>query len=150
MLDLWFTGKRKRAQAVLTNRVNKQSMDEITGTDREIHRSSFRKVVYLIPSNGKRWNLSAAVPVVSRDICTGGLSIVHNEPIVAERVLIGLPETDGVKFVQCTVQHCSELGFGFYHIGMFAEEIVNIDLREAEALEQQAKTWGVPQPSTIA
>jgi len=151
MLDMWFNGKRKRAQAVLTNRVNKRSMDELQGTDREITRSSFCKVVYLIPENQRVWDLSQARPVVSRDICTDGLSVVHDQPITAERVLIGLPEQNDLKFVQCTVQHCSSLGYGFYHIGLFAEEVTNINLREAEALQKRAETWGnIPEPSTVA
>jgi hypothetical protein len=151
MLDMWFNGKRKRAQAVLVNRVNKRSLEELHGTEREITRSSFCKVLYLIPENGRHWDLSQARPVVSRDICTDGLSVVHNQPITAKRVLIGLPEKDDLKFVQCTVQHCSSLGFGFYHIGLFAEEVTNIDMREADDLQKRAEMWdNTPEPSTIA
>lgn len=149
MLDMWFNGKRRRAQAVLANRVNKRSMDEMTGTQREINRSSFCKVVFLIPEVDRHWDLSQAVPVVSRDISTDGLSVVHSTPIDAKRVLIGLPEKNDLKFVQCAVQHCSELGFGFHHVGLFAEEIVNINLRESEALQQRAELWSTPPAPSI-
>ena len=140
MIELWFDGRKKRAQAVMTNRVNQHSIDEMYGVDREILRSSFCKLVYIIPPNHTGWDLTQAVPVVSRDICVNGLSIVHDQPIRDSRVLIGLPG-ESMKFVEGRIQHSTPLGHGFFHIGIFTNAIVDIEVADVEKLLDRAAEW---------
>ena len=141
MLEHWFNGKRRKAQSVLTSRINKKALAELSDTGREIHRSSFCKVVFLIPATKCGWNVEEAVPVVSRDISTDGLSVVHTDSVTTESVLIGLIEANDLKFVRCSVQHSTELGYGFHHIGLMAVEVTNIDRRRAEVLQQKVAEW---------
>lgn len=140
MIELWFDGRKKRAQAVMTDRVNQRSIEKINGSDRGILRSSFCKVVYLIPRDADEWDLSQAVPVVSRDISVNGLSIVHKQLIDNTRVLIGLPG-ESLKFVAGKIQHSTPLGAGFFHTGIFTEAIVDIEVTEVEKLVALAATW---------
>lgn len=129
-------GKRRKAQAVLANRINERAMQELT-SDRAPERSPFCKTVYLIPPRGRSWDPANASIVVSRDIAPGGLSIVHTSDLNDTEVLIGLPSENATRFLRCAVQHSTDIGHGYFQIGLMAEQVDDLDRHENEALEQR-------------
>ena len=139
MLDILLgPGKRRKAQNVLTSRINEGAVAALT-SDRAPERSPFCKPVFLIPAEGRSWNPAAAHVVVSRDIAPGGLSIVHTEEL-GDRVLIGLPGKNDTKFLRCSIQHSTDIGYGFFQIGLLAEQIDDLDGSEVRALERRIES----------
>ena len=119
MFDLMFgnASKRKRVQAVLTNRMNRTCFEDLSGSDRGPVRSPFCQVVFLISRRGRNWDFDNAAPVISRDISPEGLALIHTASITDDEVLVALADKDGsLNVVHCAVQHCSSLGYGFWQI----------------------------------
>ena len=86
---------------------------------------TFTEVVWAIPCPSPDLaDYSRVFPAVSRDLCTEGIGIVHNAPVIEECVIIGLRDETAPRFIACRLKHCTPLGYGFYHVGLFADEIV--------------------------
>ena len=135
MLQLMFDGRRKKAKALLTSRLNKVTFAEIQGSDREVDRCSVSHAVILIPALGKRgWDFEAAAPAVSRDMSHGGISLIHTAPVESENLLIGLIEGDTAQYLKCRVEHSTPLGLNFFQIGLSVEEVVALDQKETETI----------------
>ena len=66
------------------------------------------------------------VPVVSKDISTQGVSLVHTEAVESRRVILGLEGQHGPSFIRATVEHSTPLGYGFYQIGLYPEEVLHV------------------------
>ena len=104
----------------------------------------------MIPPKKRGWDFEAAFPVVSRDISPEGLSLIHAAELPCERVLIGLEEADALNFIECHVQHCTFLGYGFYQIGLHADKVVPIEFEHCLVLQQQMARFQPQQQSAEA
>ena len=125
MLDFLFPKKRDEVRRVLLGRVNRAARSISIANARLATRGTFTEVVWVIPCPSPKTPIIRGVfPAVSRDLCTEGIGIVHGAPITEECVIIGLRDETAPRFVACTLKHCTPLGYGFYHVGLFAEAIV--------------------------
>ena len=132
-------------QRLLTSRINQNCLSNINPRDRGASRSAFCEVVFVIPCGrtGKP-DFKSCFPVVSKDICAKGLSLIHNEPIDADPLVIGLQDRTGPCFVRCTLEHCTSLGFGFYQVGLHPEEVVSVREDELAALKRHLSEFSQP------
>ena len=141
MLQLMFDGRRKKAKALLTSRLNKVTFAEMQGSERESDRCSISRAVILIPALGRRgWDFEAAQPAVSRDMSHGGISLIHNAPVESETILVGLVDEEISQYLKCRVEHCTPIGLDFFQIGLSVEEVVPLDQYETETIAAQFST----------
>lgn len=136
MFDFTSPLKRKRVQAVLTNRVNQKCLEEMHGADRGPDRTAYVNALVVIPGSKRKWQFEDAFPVLSRDISPAGMALLHNEPIEGE-VLVEVTGENTTNFVRCTVQHCNDLGYGYWQVGLKAEEIVGVNRDEHAHLQER-------------
>ena len=136
MFDFTSPGKRKRVQAVLTNRLNQKCLNEMQGNERGPDRSAYVHALIAVPGKKRKWRFEEAFPVLSRDLSTSGMAVLHNAMIEGE-LLVEVPGDNTSHFVRCTVQHSNQLGFGYWHIGLKAEEIIEISNSQSKILQQQ-------------
>ncbi len=136
MLDFLFHKKRDEVKRVLHGRVNRAHARSISFENlRQATRGTLTEVVWVVPcSSPEEADYSRVFPAVSRDLCTEGVGIVHGAPITEPWVIIGLRDETNPRFIACTPKHCTPLGYGFYHIGLFAEAVVLPGPENIEAL----------------
>lgn len=140
MFDFASHSKKKRAQAVLTNRVNQRCMDEVHAQNhRTVDRTPFVEALVVIPQKASRWEFTKAAPVLSRDISSNGLALLHTTAITGN-VLVRIQGEGQDTLLSCKVCNCTHLGFGFYQIGILAEEIYSPSPEDAAALGDRLKT----------
>lgn len=146
----WFKQSRIRsAQAILSRHINRQAMQRVKGVHRPLDaRTSYCQVAYLIPLIGNKPQHTQMTPVVTHDISSAGISIIHNDNIDAQNVLIALPENDDFNYLKCRVEHCTRLSPEFVQIGLHAEEIAAFrkvdDLKKDQRLARKTNS-GDPQ-----
>ena len=98
-------------------------------------RGTLTEVVWVVPcSSPERADYSRVFPAVSRDLCTEGVGVVHNAPITEPCVDRRLERRDRSPVHRLLAEALHALGYGFYHIGLFAEEIIEPDAEEIEAM----------------
>jgi hypothetical protein len=136
MLDFLFHKKRDEVKRVLHGRVNRAHARSISFENlRQATRGTLTEVVWVVPcTSPEEADYSRVFPAVSRDLCTEGVGIVHDAPIAEPWVIIGLRDETNPRFIACTPKHCTPLGYGFYHIGLFAEAVVLPGPENIEAL----------------
>ncbi len=122
-------------------RMNRNYFHQFRFGKRVDPRANHCEVLWIIPyddSTGKP-NFRRVLPLVTKDASSEGLSLIHTEPFDWKKVLVGLPaiEESGTIFVDCTHQHSTPLGFGFYQIGLHPEEIVMLSASDHAELDRQ-------------
>jgi hypothetical protein len=154
MLDFLFHRKRDEVKRLLHGRVNRAHARTISFENaRQATRGTVTEVVWVVPCpSPEEADYSRVFPAVSRDLCTEGIGIVHNAPITEPCAIIGLRDETHPRFIACTPKHCTALGYGFYHIGLFADEIIepgseNIDALCAALEKYDAATGERREPS---
>lgn len=136
MFDFTSPIKRKRVQAVLTNRVNQKCMDELHGNGRDVDRTPYVHALIAVPGTKRKWRYEEAFPVLGRDISPSGVAVLHSSEVAGE-LLIEIPGQNISNFVRCVVQHANDLGFGYWHIGLSAKEIVELSREDYRALQKR-------------
>lgn len=145
MFGFLIHGKRHEVARILTSRLNHAVIEQHREGARTSARAALCEVVWLIPGAKHRSrDMDAAFPVVTRDISPRGLSLLHTAPVEQERIIVGLQDANGPKFVRCTLQHCTPLGFGFYQIGLYPEEVVALSRDEVRTLTEKMASFGRP------
>jgi hypothetical protein len=126
MLDFLFHKKRDEVKRVLHGRVNRAHARSLNAANgRSATRGMVTEVVWVVPAaSSTDADYSRVFPAVSHDLSSEGIGIVHNTPITAACVIIGLRDETNPRFIACAPKHCTPLGYGFYHIGLFAEDVV--------------------------
>jgi hypothetical protein len=151
MLGLLFRKRREDVRKVLYGRINRSFGLQVGKRDRQYTRSAFCEVVWLVPydDQARLAEFDRVIPVVSKDICQEGLSLIHNEPIEAARVLVGLQSQFEPAFVLCQVEHSTALGYGFHQIGLFPEEVVHVEPGQIAEIRQRLQPEGADQAVTV-
>ncbi len=146
MLGFLFQKNRNEVKRVLHGRVNRAHARSLSvAHDRSATRGTFTEVVWVVPcSSPATADYSRVFPAVSRDLCTEGIGIVHNAPVTEPCVIIGLRDETAPRFIVCTPKHCTPLGYGFYHIGLFAEDVIQPDAAEIEAICTALERYDAP------
>jgi len=149
MLEFLFHKKRDEVKRVLHGRVNRAHARSISVANaRSATRGTLTEVVWVVPcSSPANADYTRVFPAVSRDLCTEGIGIVHNAPITAPCVIIGLRDNTDPRFLACTPKHCTPLGYGFYHIGLFADEVIHPDAEDIEAICTALERYDSPAES---
>ncbi|HUG94392.1 MAG TPA: hypothetical protein VML55_26410 [Planctomycetaceae bacterium] len=143
MFGFLFHRKRQEVRKALASRINHRCADQLRHTSRATTRSPFCEVVWLIPDVS---DLSEAfdemMPVVSKDISTQGVSLIHTQPAASRRVVIGLEGQHGPSFIRATVEHSTPLGYGFYQIGLSPEEVLHAAPGELARWRSRLREYG--------
>ena len=121
-------------------------MEGLRYQDRKVQRSEYCEVVWLVPKAGKGFDYSQAVPAVSRDLSIQGLSLVHTAPIADAEFVVGIPGKHGFSFFHCHVQHCSDLGYGFFQIGLFAAKVITPNMADMAIWEKRTSAFTQESP----
>jgi len=128
MFGFLFQKKRDEVRRLLANRMNSRFSSQFRYGLRKNPRGSFCEVVWVIPYDSDRSmpRVEAAFPVVTKDICSEGLSLIHTTPIDQQRIVVGLEGAVQMHFLLCHREHCTPLGYGYYQIGVHPEEILKL------------------------
>lgn len=134
-----FTSRnRRRLQAILTNRVNERCTQEMYGGsgERGPSRTPFVKALLVVPGTPKKWQFENTFVALSRDISATGLSLCHTERFEGE-LLIEIPGENNSTFARMSVQHSTDLGHGYWQIGLKAEDLVELSHLDYAALTRR-------------
>jgi hypothetical protein len=143
MLGFLFHKKREEVKRLLHGRVNRAharsiAVQNIRGATRQV----FNEVVWALPcESADQADFSQLFPAICRDLCTQGIGVFVNSPVVERCMIIGLRDESEARFLLCTVKHCSPMGYGFYHLGLFPDEVVNLDREQVEAMHQSLEKY---------
>lgn len=138
MLNFDFFNQRAEVRRALSGRLNQTCMDGLRYQDRQATRSQYSEVVWMVPLDGKRPQYSASIPAVSNDLSIQGLSLFHTAPLTDSPLVVGIPGQHGMTFFHCDIKHCTSLGYGFYHIGLFPSKVITPDQTQRQAWERRA------------
>lgn len=133
--------------------MNRRAVQNVRDGLRSTSRGAFCEVVWLIPISDETGEpaYSSAIPVVTKDICQKGVAVIHTQQIPDERVLLGLECDVSVQFVLCHVHHATEMGYGFYHIGLEPLELINVPPGDEREFSERRRQFEVdPQARTEA
>ncbi len=140
MFDFSHGKKLQKVQAVLTNRINQRCLSEVRGANRGPERSAYVHALVVIPGRRKHWEFENAFPALSRDISPHGLALLHNAPLEGE-FLVEIAAEQTANYVHCTVRHCSEIGYGYWQVGMQANEVIVLDPLDHRRLEKRVEEF---------
>jgi hypothetical protein len=136
MFGFLFHKRREEVKRVLHGRVNRAharaiAVQNIRGATRQI----FNEVVWALPCESPdKADFSQLFPAICRDLCTQGIGIFVTTPVTEPHMVIGLRDESEPRFLSCTVKHISSLGYGFYHVGLFPDEVMSLDRDQIKAM----------------
>lgn len=142
MFNFDFFKKRSEVSRAMTHRLNHACMEALRYQDRKDDRAAYSQVIWIIPTNGKkRLDFAASVPAVSKDISKEGLSLIHTAAVEGESLLVALPGENGHSFLQCKIEHCTALGYGFFQIGLHPENVANVKYDDMRAWKARCREF---------
>ena len=140
MLDFLFhkSNKREEVRRVLHGRVNRAHAQAVSvSSARGATRGAFTEVVWVVPCDSPDTaNFAKVFPAVTKDLSTSGLAILHTSCIAEPCVIIGLKDGADRRFLACTPKHCTALGYGFYLLGVLADEVLTLKPADIETMTQ--------------
>jgi hypothetical protein len=136
MLDFFFHKRRDEVKRVLHGRVNRAHARTLSVANaRAATRGTFTEVIWVVPAQSTEdADFSRVFPAVSHDLSTSGIGFIHNAPVNEPHVIVGLRDETCPRFLACTSKHCTDLGYGFYHIGLLADEVIEPGTNDIEAM----------------
>ena len=149
MFDFLVSGKQKRAQAMLANRVNKKCMEDVQGQDRLASRLPDVQALVVVPREGRTWQFDSATPMLGSDISASGMCLLHAGDKLEHEVLVEMKNEGGNHYVRAAVKYCESLGYDYYRIGVEAKEVVHLSAKEAAALESRRATFPTAPAETV-
>lgn len=136
MFDFLLSGKQKQARALLASRANKLAILDVSGRDRISTRRQMVEAVMAVPRAGRRWDYAEAFPVLTCDVSAGGVCVLHHEKLEGT-FLLRLSDEVGSSFLGFAVQHASSLGYGYWRIGLEADEVVHPSKSQLRELDER-------------
>ncbi|MFK7819743.1 MAG: hypothetical protein AB8G99_13570 [Planctomycetaceae bacterium] len=137
MFDFLVSGKQKRAQAMLANRVNKKCMEDVQGQERLASRLSDVHAMLVIPAEGRTWQFENAVSMLGSDISASGMCLLHSGGQFSGDVLVEMQNEGGYHYVRAAVKYCESLGYNYRRIGVEAKEVVHLNSKQTSVLESR-------------
>jgi hypothetical protein len=136
MLDFFFHKKRDEVKRVLHGRVNRAHARTLSVANaRSATRGIFTEVIWVVPAPSlEEADYTRVFPAVSHDLSTAGIGFIHCSPIPEPCVIVGLRDETAPRFIACTTKHSTPLGYGYYHIGVFADEVIHPLADDIDAL----------------
>ena len=138
-------------QRFLNRRMNLSFLPKVTGSKRHHSRGEFCEVVWILPYDEEesRAIFDEASVAVTRDISSNGLSILRTAPLNEVRAVIALEGDLEMHFILCRVMHSTPLGYGFFHIGLYPEEFLNVDATAVDDVRRRLKKSPVPMEQAV-
>lgn len=139
MIDFLFSRKREDVRRLLSTRMNVSFLRRFRYGKRQEARGAFTEVVWVIPydKNRRTPDFAGVFAAVTLDASPEGLSLIQTRPVADRKLLIGLPDPTGVKFLHCEVEHTTAMGYGFHHVGLHPTAIVDVDASDIAEVERQ-------------
>lgn len=121
--------QQREVQKVLVKLLNQNCNEVLNLLDgpREEGRINLTIAVYVIPWNHKRPNAELAFAATTRELSSSGLSIVVDQPIACERVIIGWAFEGTMWFARGKFRHQDPIGAGFWNAGVELEALISVD-----------------------
>ena len=140
MLDFLFhkSNKREDVRRVLHGRVNRAHAQAVSvASARGATRGAFTEVVWIVPcASPDAANFTNVYPAITKDLSTSGMAIIHSACIQEPCVIVGLKDGADRRFLACTPKHCTSLGYGFFLIGMIADEVLTLRPGDIDTMTQ--------------
>ena len=141
MFGFFIRKKRVEVRRMFQGRMNRNYFQQFRFGKRADPRANYCEVLWVIPcddSTGKP-DFSRVRPMVTKDASSEGLALIHTQAFQWQKVLVGLQEIDGggAVFVECTHEHSTPLGYGFYQIGLRPAEIVRVSTADLAEFDRQ-------------
>ena len=97
LTSLFRSRNQQEIRRLFQGRMNRKYSQQIRFGKRVAPRANHSEVVWVIPYDAAigRPDFSRVAPMVTKDCSCEGMSLIHDEPVTSERVLVGLPG-DGV------------------------------------------------------
>ena len=136
MLDFFFHKRRDEVRRVLHGRVNRAHARTLgVANARSATRGNFTEVIWVVPAlSFEEANYARVFPAVSHDLSTNGIGFIHSAPISEPLVIVGLRDETSPCFIACTKKHSTPLGYGYYHIGLLADEVIRPTADDIDAM----------------
>ena len=149
MLDFFFHKKRDEVKRVLHGRVNRAHARTLSVANaRSATRGTFTEVIWVVPATSpEEADYARVFPAVSHDLSTQGVGFIHSAPISEPCVIVGLRDETSPRFIACTKKHSTPLGYGYYHIGLHADEIIQPTADDIEAMCATLERYDSPAES---
>ena len=151
MFSFWHHKKQGEVHRILTGRMNQRCLADLRPGERKNSRTPICEVTWLIPNDAAgQPNFGAALAAVGRDVSVQGLSLIHTEPLADAQVLVALRGESLPIFLRCRREHSTPLGYGFYQIGLFPEEVVQPSNTELRQFQQRLNQFAEqPEPTAV-
>ena len=127
MFGFLFQRDRHKVRQALSKHMNRDFMKKFQFGQRTDARGAFCQPVWVVPvDDANEPAFDSAVAMITKDISPEGVSLISTEPFDLHQMLVGFGETEFMEFVQCTLEHCTPVGLGFYQIGLQPHCVVHV------------------------
>lgn len=148
MFSFLFHKKRDEVRRILQGRMNKSFLQDVTGGKRQSTRGPLSEVVWLVAwdADAREPSTHDVRPVLTKDICATGISLLHTDELADSHVVVGLLDDQGPRFIRCEVVHSTSLGFGYFQSGLNPINLVHINPSDVDAMTERIEQVEQPQP----
>jgi len=136
MLQFVMSRKRQDVRKLFHNRMNNTYYRQFKYGKRAAPRSNFSEVVWLMPSPNGNTDFSTAVPMVTKDCSVEGVSVIGIDELSGTQYVVALDGESGPNFVSCKLKHCTDIGYGYFQIGLHPMQVVKASDHELYQFEQ--------------
>ena len=136
MLQFAMSRKRQDVRKLFHNRMNNMYYKQFKYGKRSAPRSNFSEVIWLMPSPNGNTDFSSAIPMVTKDCSVEGVSVIGLQPLKGEQLVVALDTETRPNFVSCKLKHCTELGYGYFQLGLHPMQVVKAGNRDFYHFEQ--------------
>jgi len=82
-------------------------------------------------------------PAVRDNSYTRGISFIHDVRIAEPRAIIGWQQVTDLRFILCTLCHCSSLQCGSYRVSLLVDKVIQLDPEDIEAMCQVLQEYAL-------
>ncbi len=127
-MPLFAKNKALAVQSFLVRMVNNNSpqmklMVEGPRVDGRVH---LTMPVWIVPIERGKPVVGKAFTAVTKEFSSTGASIVLDEPIGLDDLIVGFEFQDEMKFLRAVAKHITPLGGGFHQLGLQMTDIVHV------------------------
>ena len=120
--------KVEKVRAMLRRIIDRQAKRGIIALDQRLEsRSNQCLVVMVVPVSDDSPMVEEAFPSLTRDLSSTGLSLIVNQPLRHQELIVGIQEESSLTFVRARPAHTEPLGGGFLQVGLQITELVHPD-----------------------
>jgi hypothetical protein len=126
---LSFSSKSRRvkdAQGYLMKILNNNCplLEAYSQGERDERRSNLTVVAFVVPVRSGSLDIAAAKATVTKEFSVSGMSVILDEALDTEEVVLAIQWDDTTTFIRGDVKHQSPIGAGLWQCGVQVTEIV--------------------------